>query len=283
MMFDVIAVADGPRISLGVALNIVVSRKTCPKARFCVALPEDARFESAVAEQCIREFAGSIVRIPSPKINVEGHLYRIENKVNAFQVVGTRRAILVDSDVLFLRPLPIDFLERRVPAAVPEHSSEYSFPWARMYATLGLVQPTIKVLSGSGHTCDPWFNAGFVIAPNGEQLSSVWRMMCEFLLRCDWVPDRWPYLDQIALPLAFAQLSPTRSVGYDNVLPARFNQNMFYWEKEQGHILSGFVAHHHNRVKLLETYFPHLITWTADEYPVVRLILDELRQFDRDE
>jgi len=282
MIFDVVAVADGPRISLGVALNLVVSRKTCPAARFCVALPEDAKFESAVAEQCITKYATSIVRIPSPRMTIDGRPYRIENKINALRALGTRRALLVDSDVLFLRPLPMDFLQRRAPAAVPEHSAEYSFPWARLYATLGLAQPTIKVLSGSGHVTDPWFNAGFVVAPNGEQLSSVWRMICEFVVRCDWVPDRWPYLDQIALPLAFAQLSPNRCVEHESVLPSRFNQNMFYWAKDQGHIQNGFVAHHHNRVKLLETYFSNILNWAADGNPIVHNILDELRSFDHE-
>jgi hypothetical protein len=214
---------------------------------------------------------------------IEGRPYRIENKINAIQMVGTRRALLVDSDVMFLRPIPVDFIARRVPAAVPEHSSEYTFPWARMYGTLGLAQPVTKVLSGSGHTCDPWFNAGFITAPNGEQLSSVWRMICEFLLRCDWVPDRWPYLDQIALPLAFAQLSPNRSVGYENVLPSRFNQNMFYWAKDQGHMVNGFVAHHHNRVRLLEAFFAPIFSWVADDYPIVRSILNELQKFDEEE
>jgi len=280
MIFDVITVADGPRISLGAALNLIVSRKTCPEASFCIALPEDSKFESSVAEQCITKYASSIVRIASPKMVVEGRPYRIENKINALQIVGSRRVLLVDSDVIFLRPLPMEFLGRRVPTAVPEHSSEYTFPWSRLYGTLGLAQPPIKVLSGSGNVTDPWFNAGFVVAPNGEQLSCVWAMMCEFLLRCDWVPDRWPYLDQIALPLAFAQLSPTRSVGYENVLPARFNQNMFYWSKDQ--VVNGFVAHHHNRVRLLETHFQKIFTWVANDYPVIYEILEEMRSFDRD-
>src|SRR6266853_738858 len=41
MPFDVVVVADKARISLAAALNILISRKTCPEANFTVAIPED--------------------------------------------------------------------------------------------------------------------------------------------------------------------------------------------------------------------------------------------------
>lgn len=282
MVFDVITVADQARVSLAAALNIVVSQKTCPEARFCVALPEDSSFGNPVAEEAISLYATSVVRIPRPTLCVDGKPYRIENKINALRALGERRVLLLDSDIMFLRPLPFEFLNRSIPAAVPEHG-KHIYPWGRLYSTLGLAQPRITVLLGSGEISLPWFNGGFVVAPNGEQLSAVWRMICEFVVRCDWVPERWPYLDQISLPLAFAQLSPSRSVGHDNVLPERFNQNVFYWAKDQSYVSSGFAAHHHSRVKLLEKYFQQIFMWVKAEHPIVEKILNELRAYDRDE
>ncbi len=104
--------------------------------------------------------------------------------------------------------------------------------------------------------------------------------MCEYVVRCDWVPERYPYLDQIALPLAFAQLSPSRSVTFDNILPERFNQNLFYWAGDQSYSASGFVAHHHSRVALIERYLDRLLSWARPEYPALDQVLAEMRQFD---
>ena len=282
MTTDIVCVADGDRISLGVALNILVARKSSPNARFLVALPEGADFGSAVAEDVITTFAHQIIRIPAPTTVLDGKLYRIENKINALSVCGIKRAILVDSDILFIRPLPESFLIRESPAAVPEHG-KHEFPWDRLYPLVGLKRPEIEILLGSGEICDPWFNAGFVACPDAEQLGHVWRMMADFVFRCPWVPERWPYLDQISLPLAMAQLSPGRTVQHSNVLPARFNQNVFNWSEDQSYVRNGFVLHHHNKVRLIERYFPLLIMWIRDGYPIVDKVVDELRRFDEDE
>ncbi len=62
MSLDVITVADRARISLGAALNILIARKTCPDARFHVAIPETLVFESAIAEEVITKYAASVYR-----------------------------------------------------------------------------------------------------------------------------------------------------------------------------------------------------------------------------
>src|SRR5712671_5982448 len=79
MPFDVVLVADRARISLAVALNIVISRKTCPEARFTVAVPEDSGFDHPLAEEVIKEFAHDIISIPAPCIQIDGKSYRLEN------------------------------------------------------------------------------------------------------------------------------------------------------------------------------------------------------------
>ena len=253
MGIEVVAVADRARVSLGLALNLLVSKRTSPDCSFNVALPEDSDFGSELAEKIIKEHARSIYKIPAPTLNVEGKLFRIENKINALRAFGNSPAILVDSDVLFVRPLPSEFLIRKVPTAVPEHG-KHEFPWERLYSTVGLETPEMTVLTGSGKTCLPWFNAGFVACPSAERMGEVWRMLCEYVSRCEWVPKRWPYTDQIALPLAIAQLSPAKTVTHENVLPASFNQNMFYWNRAHGQLASGFVCHHHNYVGLLRQF-----------------------------
>jgi len=282
MSFDVVVVADGLRISLGVALNMLISQKSCPDARFNVAIPEGSSFGSDVAEEIIKKYATSIFTIPAPQINIEDKVYRIENKINALRFFGPQQAILADSDLIFLRPLPHEYLFRPVPAAVSEHG-KHIFPWERLYSTIGLQYPKTKVLAASGEVGEPWLNAGFVTCPNAESLGHVWRMISEFVVRCEWVPERWPYLDQISLPLAIALLSPEKTVGYESVLPDGFNQNMFYWLANQGYVSTGFVAHHHNRVRLIEKYFQSVITWIRDDYPMIDNVIEELKAFDCDD
>jgi hypothetical protein len=279
MPFDVVVVADKARISLAAALNILISRKTCPEANFTVAIPEDSHCEHAVAEEVIRLFASNIISIPTPQLLVEEKLYRIENKINALRVFGNKPVIGADADLIFVRPLPVDFLFRPVPTAVPEHGL-HVYPWEELYSTLGLRFPEIKVLCAGGEVGAPWLNAGFVVCPDGSQFGNLWHRVCRFILHCHWVPERWPYLDQIALPLAFAHLSPNRTVTFDNILPARFNQNLFYWATAQHYIDHGYIAHHHYRVGLIRKYLPSLIEWTRGEYPIVDKVLEALSSYD---
>jgi hypothetical protein len=279
MPFDIVVVADRARISLAAALNILISRKTCPEARFTVAIPEDSSLQHGAAQEVIQKFASDTITIPQPRLKVEGDLYRIENKINALRFFGNRPAIGVDADLIFLRPLPADFLFRRVPAAVPEHGL-HLYPWAELYSALGLNFPEMKLMTGSGEVGPPWLNAGFISCPDASRFGGLWHRTCRFLLHCNWVPERFPYLDQIALPLAFARASADRSLTFENVLPSEFNQNIFYWAGDQNYVSGGHVAHHHYRVGLLDKYFRPLIEWTRDDYPIIDEVLDGLRRFD---
>lgn len=279
MPFDVVIVADRARISLAAALNILIARKTCPEANFTVAIPEDSHCEHHIAEEVIKSFAANIITIPAPQLKIEEHIYRIENKINALRFFGNKPVIGVDADLIFIRPLPVDFLFRPVPAAVPEHGL-HVHPWDELYSILGLRLPEIKVLCAGGEVGAPWLNAGFVVCPDGSQFGNLWHRACRFILHCPWVPERFPYLDQIALPIAIAYASPQRTVTFDNVLPARFNQNIFYWASDQHYINYGYVAHHHYRVGLLEKYLSPLIGCIREEHPIVDKVLEALRDFD---
>ncbi|WP_298285550.1 hypothetical protein [Acidocella sp.] len=271
--------ADGPRISLGVALNILVSQRSCPGAKFSIMIPENGGFGSACAEEVIRKFAHEIISIPAPTLLVEDKLYRIENKINALRFAGNRKAILADSDTLILRTLPSSFLFRDVPSVVPEHG-KHEFPWERLHENFNLNMSSVEVLLGGNEISNPWMNAGFVVCPNAEQLGNVWRTIAEEVNNLSWVPERWPYLDQISLPLAIAALSPERRFQHSSVLPEKFNQNIFYWRDDQHYVKDGFVIHHHNRVKLLEKYVPNVIIWVRELYPIIDNVIAELRAFD---
>lgn len=279
MSLDIVVVADHARVSLAAALNLLIARRTCPEAKFTVAVPEDSQFEHAAAAEVINSFAARIITLPAPQFSIENKLYRIENKINALRFFGNRPVIGVDADLILIKPLPTEFLFRHVPAAVAEHGL-HTYPWQELYSLLDLKMPEIKVLCAGGEVGAPWLNAGFVVCPEGSHLGHLWHRVCRLLLHCEWVPERWPYLDQIALPLAMAQASPQKTVTFDSVLPARFNQNLFYWADHQYYVNYGYVVHHHYRVGLIEKYLTPLIEWTREEYPIIDAVLEGLRMFD---
>jgi hypothetical protein len=277
--FDVICVADGPRISLALACHMLVAQKTCPAAKYHVAVPKDAGFQHEAAERVITSLATSIYEIPAPTTIIDGKLYRLENKINAMKFYKASPAILIDSDLLFLRPLPANYAIRDVPAAVPEHGL-HEYPWERLYETLSLEMPQVKTLLGSGQISPPWLNAGLVATPNAEKFGHIWRMASNFVLGCDWVPEHWPYLDQISLPLAIAMFSKSKTVNYDSILPNQFNDNIFYWHPDQSYASNSFVIHHHYRVGLLKRYVPRILSWVRDGNPVFDEVLNGLSMFD---
>jgi len=192
--FNVVCVADGPRISLALALHLLVSKKTNPLIKYHIARPKGSTFGHALATDVIEQLSSNIFEIPPPQTVIDGKLYRIENKINALKYFDSRPALLVDSDLMFLKPLPKAFIFRRLPAAVPEHGL-HVFPWERMYALLCLQMPEITTILGSGQESAPWLNAGFITTPNAEKLGNIWAMASKFVLNSDWIPEHWPYLD----------------------------------------------------------------------------------------
>lgn len=276
---NVLSVADGPRISLALACHMLIARKTFPKARYHVAVPKGCAMQHAEAERVIRELATTIYEIPAPTTVIDGKLYRIENKIHALKYFDSVPALMIDSDLIFMRPLPLNFLFRNTPTAVPEHGL-HEFPWARLYEALSLNEPKIVTLLGSGLESPPWLNAGLVATPNAAKFGAIWKMASDFVLGCDWVPERWPYLDQISLPLAMALYSPHRTVDYANILPSQFNDNIFHWHPDQSYAANSFVIHHHYRVALLRKYVPNLLSWVRDNNPTFDVILNDLARFD---
>lgn len=276
---DVISVADGPRIGLALSLHLLVAQKSCPNIRHHVAIPKGSSIQHETAERIIRELATTVYEIPAPTIVIDGKIYRLENKINAMKYFDNIPSMLIDSDLIFTRPLPTKFLMRDVPAAVPEHGL-HKFPWTRLYSALSLTIPSIVTLLGSGEVSPPWLNAGLITTPNAEKFGHIWMMASDFVLKCEWVPERWPYLDQISLPLAMALFSETRTVDYSNILPSQFNDNIFYWHPDQSYATNSFVIHHHNRVGLLNKYVPNLLSWTRDGNPEFDVVLRDLSMFD---
>jgi hypothetical protein len=279
---DILMVADGPRLSLGCMVAAIIARKSFPEARFHFAVPTDSPFHLGLPEGTLEALEVQLVPFTPRDLQVEGKGYRILNKVRCLGGFGSRPVLFCDSDLFFLRPVPYGYLNgRTVPAATPEHG-RHDFPWERLYAHFNLNMPSFQVLCGSGEASPPWFNAGLVYAPNAAALSAEWERICLAINGLDWVPERWPYLDQIALPLAMASLSPGSKLTEAGVLDSRLNQNLFHWMEDQSYAVHGFGVHHHGRVSLIKKYFPRTLSWLRDDYPLLDRLLESYAVYDNE-
>lgn len=277
---DVLMVADGERLSLGCLVAAIIARKSFPEARFHFAIPSDQPFNLDLPKGTISALDVQFLPFTVRDLAVEGKRYRILNKVRAVAAFGSRPVLMCDSDLFFLRPIPVEYLNgRTIPAATPEHG-RHDFPWERLYTNFDLPVPSFQVLCGGGESSPPWFNAGLVYAPNAASLGSHWEQICLEVNQLDWVPERWPYLDQISLPLAIASLSPYARLTEASVMDSRLNQNLFHWMDDQSYTLHGFGVHHHGRVSLIRRYFPRILMWLRDDYPLLDVLLDHYALFD---
>lgn len=277
---DILMVADGERLALGCLVAAIIARKSFPEARFHFAIPSDQPFSVDLPEGTLSALDVQLLPFTVRDLAVEGKRYRILNKIRAVAAFGSRPVLLCDSDLFFLRPIPDNYLiGRTIPAATPEHG-RHDFPWERLYAKFNLTMPSFQVLCGGGESSPPWFNAGLVYAPNGAALGSHWEQICLEVNQLDWVPERWPYLDQISLPLAIASLSPYSRITEASVMDSRLNQNLFHWMEDQSYAAHGFGVHHHGRVSLIRKYFPRILMWLRDDFPLLDVLLDRYALFD---
>ncbi|QEY31825.1 hypothetical protein EVJ50_05785 [Synechococcus sp. RSCCF101] len=278
---DVVVVVDSERISLAALLAALVACRTFPESRYHFAAPSGCPFWRQDALRGLAaDLAIPLLEIPTPALQVEGRPYRILNKVQALAAFGARPALLTDSDLFFHRPLPAEYLTwRACPAAVPEHG-QIELPWQRLYEACGLPQPQLRQLCGSGAASRPWFNAGLVAAPDAAALGRAWLEMAERVNHLEWVPRRFPYLDQIALPLAMASLAPQGTLTAASVLDGRLNQNLFHWQKDQSYVGNGIGLHHHGRLSLVQRYLPGLLPWAASVHPQARSIIDRYAAYE---
>lgn len=275
---DVLIVIDGPRVEQAAYLNVALSSLLEADFTYHLATPADATSTldwSALEAACrIERYA-----IPAPDLQVGGRPYRIVNKVAALKHAPVRRAVLVDSDTFFNTRADVAFLFRHRTAAAPEHNplplEDLDALWHRLYETFGLEIPDLRVMTGSKRYAMPYFNAGVVATPDAPAFGALWADTMIGVNACDWLPRRFPYLDQFALPLAMAREGGGR-LGNACVLPASYNCNLFHFQNmfaiERDHV----VYHHHNRVSMLRALFTVKLATVVQRYEPVRAMLPEM-------
>jgi hypothetical protein len=137
--------------------------------------------------------------------------YGYANKVSALAVnVRTQKTIFLDSDMLCLRvPDQRAFFApfSAKPADLNTWSAE-SGAWAHVYRIFDLDVPQRRVVTTvSGKISPPYFNAGVIAVDSDLFFAEYWEDSCIQIDRAPHVPDKRPWLDQIALPVAITRLA----------------------------------------------------------------------------
>lgn len=152
--------------------------------------------------------------------------YPIGNKVGLLKLLPEGQpGMFLDSDMLSLqRWQPEQLLAGCAVAAKPADVGTWGDEqrWQQVYALAGLALPERRVrLTVSGQLSLPYFNAGAVAAREPAQLGEAWLAATRQLHDCDLdIGERYPWLDQIALPLAMARQDSWRGLDESWNFPA---------------------------------------------------------------
>jgi len=131
------------------------------------------------------------------------------NKIAALSGIAGR-AVFLDTDVMLMSPFSWHHMlcaEAAVKPADVDTFSNGGGSWARVWALFDRDVPAKSYRATvSGDMMRPYFNAGFIAVENGDALATQWiecarRIDAERLVR-----NKRPWLDQIALPVAFEEL-----------------------------------------------------------------------------
>ena len=163
---------------------------------------------SRVTQDALRSLGVRTVCIENPI----GPDYPIGNKIACLSVeTDSEKVVFLDSDMLCLREFSGDArFEKWKASAKPADLATFGAEparWQRVYTTCGLPPPKETVLSTvSGVSMPPYFNAGFVAIDREVPLGAEWAGCAGRIDADPTVPDKRPWLDQIALPVALARL-----------------------------------------------------------------------------
>lgn len=139
-----------------------------------------------------------------------GSEYPIGNKIDALGLLGDDRpGCFIDTDMLCLAPWNLDALIEHVDVlAKPADMSTWGSDklWEDIYTQMGLPAPERRVrLTVNEKLSWPYFNAGFVVAKTPKALASAWMAIAKNLNNSESLENKFPWLDQITLPIAIQQ------------------------------------------------------------------------------
>lgn len=202
-----------------------------------------------------------------------GEAYPIGNKISAMRLLPPNEpGCFCDSDMLSLSHWVIeDVLAENLSAAKPADLSTWGNPakWKAVYDSIIAPIPIRRVrLTVSQTLSFPYFNAGFIASSRPTDLASLWNDYAHRLDSDDLdIENKYPWLDQISLPIAMQELGSWRPLSEFYNYPAHL--------KGLGNQEIGLCHYHGPNVILREPRLRALFNSAISEYPLLRKLVVE--------
>ncbi|MEP2784013.1 MAG: hypothetical protein ABJO67_03015 [Pseudoruegeria sp.] len=159
-------------------------------------------------------------------------------------------SVFLDSDTVCLNPMDFsDCAEEQCLGVVPEGVptwGRHDEDWVLPYSLFDLPLPTERVNMERGRRIStlPYFNGGMVAFKeaadeNGQRLPDLWLDTALTLDHSPDLPNKRPWLDQIALPIAMARLG-----GKMIIKPGGYNYSLYRRDANADHPTIN-LAHYH--------------------------------------
>lgn len=197
--------------------------------------------------------------------------YPIGNKVSGLSIdTPAEKIIFLDSDILCLRQFSPETTFTAPFNAKPADLATFTSAnalWQPIYDLFKLPLPNRRVISSvSGELMLPYFNAGVIAIQNGLDFGLRWEECCKIIDAETSITNKRPWLDQIALPIAVAQLNLTYQC-----LDERFNYPAHLKPLPNSF---PFLCHYHwPSVIRREPRLNQLVVQLADNYPLLKEML----------
>lgn len=197
--------------------------------------------------------------------------YPIGNKVSCLGVrTSADMRIFLDSDMLALRPFTGLFATGAwrtetqfgaVPAEMDTFGATEAL-WRFIYGKQSLLLPRERLRATiSGQSMLPYFNAGFIAVDSRVDFAPTWLEICREIESESRIVNKWPWLDQIALPVAVKALDMSYVA-----LDARYNYPA-HLRAVDGHAQPYFVHYHNQKVLAASPLLLDFVTELAEEFP----------------
>lgn len=161
-----------------------------------------------ISDECKALFEQIGVQIHTA-INEIDENYPHGNKIGSMKGIHGP-AVFLDSDILLMAPFSWHFRfagDAAMKAADLDTFRRGGGSWARVWSLFDLPLPTATYTASiSGEKMRPYFNAGFIYVKDGDAFTRMWIDTARRIDANERVSNKRPWLDQIAIPVAFARL-----------------------------------------------------------------------------
>lgn len=210
----IVFVCQSGELEIKAALLAVSLREVLGTAsQLIAAIPEPTALWgglSALTYQLLAELGVDLLPIANPF----GLRYPIANKIAALAALDNGPALLLDSDIVCLHaPSFVAHLENPDVSIKPADALSSSMDdemWRTLYTRYELPLPERRVITTVTEMLSyPYFNSGVVYVKDARLFAHEWMAACKTVDADDKVSGKYPWLDQITLPLAISKLKWT--------------------------------------------------------------------------